>query len=104
MHSKTGLQRDHEVTAFVRDETKLLSLVERPVPPNLLVSSGDISKSAGIARVMVGHDVAINAASHVTDGENFAVLTCEDCDIPTRAFQNADIATQRVRFDLCLCR
>ena len=32
------LQRAHEVTPFVRDETKrneLLNLVDRPIPPNL---------------------------------------------------------------------
>jgi putative NADH-flavin reductase len=49
---RLALQRAHEVTAFVRDETKLLSLVDRPIPPNLHVSIGDISKSADIARVM----------------------------------------------------
>src|SRR5262245_41535263 len=64
---RLALQRAHEVTAFVRDETKLLSLVDRPIPPNLHVSIGDISKSADIARVMVGHDVAINAAGHMTE-------------------------------------
>jgi len=65
---RLALQRDHEVTAFVRDEAKLLSFVDRPIPPNLHVSIGDISKSADIARVMVGHDVAINAAGTVADG------------------------------------
>ena len=71
---RLALQRDHEVTAFVRDETKLLSLVDRPIPPNLHVSIGDISKSADIARVMVGHDVAINAAGTVTEGSTFTQL------------------------------
>src|SRR5215472_242692 len=42
---RLALQRDHEVTAFVRDETKLLSLVDRSIPPNLHVSIGDIAKS-----------------------------------------------------------
>ena len=75
---RLALQRAHEVTAFVRDETKLLSLVDRPIPPHLHVSIGDISKSADIARVMVGHDVAINAAGTlagtVTDGSAFTQL------------------------------
>ena len=71
---RLALQRAHEVTAFVRDETKLLSLVDRPIPPNLHVSIGDISKSADIARVMVGHDVAINAAGHVTEVSTFTQL------------------------------
>ena len=69
-----ALQRAHEVTAFVRDETKLLSLVDRPIQPNLHVSIGDIGKSADIARVMVGHDVAINAAGTVTDRSTFTQL------------------------------
>jgi uncharacterized protein len=38
------------------------------------VSIGDISKSADIARVMVGHDVAINAAGNVTEGSTFIQL------------------------------
>ena len=46
---RLALQRAHEVTAFVRDEAKLLSLVDKPIPPNLQVSIGDISKSADIA-------------------------------------------------------
>ena len=62
------------MTAFVRDETKLLSLVDTPIPPNLRVSIGDISKSADIVRVMVGHDVAINAAGQVTEGSTFTRL------------------------------
>ena len=39
---RLALQQAHEVTAFVRDETKLLSLVDRPIPSNLHVSIGDI--------------------------------------------------------------
>ena len=71
---RLALQRAHEVTAFVRDEKKLLSLVDRPIPPNLQVSVGDISKSADIARVIAGHDVAISAAGNVTEGSTFTQL------------------------------
>ena len=71
---RLALQRDHEVTAFVRDEAKLLSFVDKPIPSNLHVSVGDISKSADIAMVMVGHDVVINAAGHVTEGSTFTQL------------------------------
>lgn len=71
---RLALQRGHEVTAFVRVETKLLSAVEGPIPPNLRVCVGDISKSSDIAKVMVGHEVAINAAGHVTDGPTFTQL------------------------------
>jgi putative NADH-flavin reductase len=38
------------------------------------VSIGDISKSADIAKVMTGHDVAINAAGNVREGSNFIQL------------------------------
>src|SRR5262245_34957995 len=71
---RLALQRAHEVTALVRDETKLLSLVDRSIPPNLHVAVGDMSKSADLARVMVGHDVVINAAGNVTDGSTFTRL------------------------------
>ena len=71
---RLALQRAHEVTAFVRDETKLLSVVDRPIPPNLHVFIGDTGKSADIARVMVGHDVAINAAGNVREGSPFIQL------------------------------
>jgi putative NADH-flavin reductase len=71
---RLALQRGHEVTAFVRDEAKLLGFVDKPIPPNLHVSTGDISKSADIARIMVGHDVAINAAGQVTEGAAFTQL------------------------------
>jgi putative NADH-flavin reductase len=71
---RLALQRAHEVTAFVRDETKLFSFVDKPIPPNLHVSTGDISKSADIAGVMAGHDVAINAAGQVTEGAAFIQL------------------------------
>ena len=71
---RLALQRAHEVTALVRDETKLLSLVDRSIPPNLHVAVGDMSKSADLARVMVGHDVVINAAGNVTDGSTFIRL------------------------------
>ena len=71
---RLALQRAHEVTVLVRDETKLLSLVDRPIAPNLHVSIGDMSKSADLAGVMVGHDVVINAAGNVTDGSTFTGL------------------------------
>src|SRR5262249_1250076 len=69
---RLALQRAHEVTAFVRDDAKLLSLVDRPIPSNLHVAVGDISKSAGLAKVMAGND--INAAGNVTEGSTFTQL------------------------------
>jgi uncharacterized protein len=60
--------------SHVRDETKLLSLVDRPIAPNLHVARGDMNKSADLARVMVEHDVVINAAGNVADGPGFTRL------------------------------
>src|SRR5215467_7367682 len=65
---RLALQRAHEVTTFVRDETKLLNLVDRPIRPNLHVSISNINKSANITRMMTGHDVAINATDTMTKG------------------------------------
>jgi putative NADH-flavin reductase len=53
---RAALARAHEVTAMVRDEAKL------PSSPNLRVTRGIVDKSPDLARVMVGHDVVINAA------------------------------------------
>jgi putative NADH-flavin reductase len=71
---RLALQQGHDVTAFVRDETKLESVVDRPLPSSLHVLIGDISKSADVARVMVGHDVVINAAGLVREGSAFTQL------------------------------
>src|SRR5215831_72587 len=43
-------------TSFASYRSMLV--VDRPIPPNLHVFIGNTSKSADIARVMVGHDVA----------------------------------------------
>jgi putative NADH-flavin reductase len=71
---KRALLRAHEVTAFVRDEIKLRTVVDAPMPPNLHVAIGDISNSAELARRMVGHDVVINAAGHVAQTSSFTQL------------------------------
>src|SRR5262249_10159293 len=43
---------------MVRDEAKL------PSSPNLRVTRGIVDKSPDLARVMIGHDVVINAAGN----------------------------------------
>ena len=50
---RAALARGHEVTAMVRDETKL------PSSPNLRATRGIVDKSPDLARVMAGHDVVI---------------------------------------------
>jgi putative NADH-flavin reductase len=80
---KLALERQHEVTAFVRNEAQFLSLVGTPVPSNLRVSVGEISKSADIDRMMIGHDVVINAAGNVMNGSAFSQLVRTVIDATT---------------------
>jgi putative NADH-flavin reductase len=69
-----ALARGHEVTAFVRDRNKLLEILGRSLPESLHVIVGDIEESADMAHAMAGHDVVINAAGYVTQGERFTRL------------------------------
>jgi hypothetical protein len=62
------------VTAFVRDQNKLLNIVGRGTPQGLRVIVGDIGKPTELAAAMTGHDVVINAAGHVTEGDRFTGL------------------------------
>jgi uncharacterized protein len=71
---KFALERGHQVTAFVRDQNKLMEILGRSQPQSLHVIVGDIDKSAELAGAMVGHDAVINAAGYVTDGERFTRL------------------------------
>ena len=69
-----ALELGHPVTAFVRNQSKLLEILGRHIPKGLHVIAGDIDKSAKLAGAMVGHDVVINAAGHVTEGDRFTRL------------------------------
>ena len=69
-----ALERGHEVTAFVRDQNKLLNMMGRSMPQGLHVIAGDINKPTEMARAMAGHNVVINAAGHVTEGDRFTQL------------------------------
>ena len=69
-----ALQRGHQVTAFVRNQSKLAEILGPSLPQGLQVIVGDIDKSAELAGAMVGHDVVINAAGHVTEGDRFTRL------------------------------
>jgi putative NADH-flavin reductase len=68
---KLGLERGHEMTAFVRDQNKLK---DGSLPQGLHVIVGDIDKSAELADAMAGHDAVINAAGYVSQGESFTRL------------------------------
>jgi len=69
-----ALERNHEVTAFVRDQNKLLNMMGQSMPQGLHIIPGDINKPAEMATAMTGHDVVINAAGHVTEGDRFTQL------------------------------
>jgi putative NADH-flavin reductase len=69
-----ALERGHQVTAFVRDQNKLLEMLGRRPPEGLHVIAGDIDKPTELATAMIGHDVVINAAGHVTEGDRFTRL------------------------------
>ena len=74
---RAALARAHEVTAMVRDEAKL------PSSPNLRVTRGIVDKSPDLARVMVGHDVVINAAGNVAEASAFTKLVQTVIDATT---------------------
>ena len=69
-----ALERGHEVTAFVRDKPKLLSLIGARVPGPLQIVPGDIGNAAQTTAAMSGHDVVINAAGYVSQGQAFTGL------------------------------
>jgi putative NADH-flavin reductase len=69
-----ALERGHQVTAFVRNQNKLMEILGRSLPQDLRVVVGDIENSAELAAAMAGHDVVINAAGYVTEGDRFTRL------------------------------
>src|SRR5208283_2813724 len=71
---KYALERGHQVTAFVRDQNKLLEMLGRRLPEGLHVIAGDADRPTELATAMMGHDVVINAAGHVTEGDRFTQL------------------------------
>jgi putative NADH-flavin reductase len=71
---KSALERGQEVTAFVRDEKKLLGLLGGRLPQGLRVVAGNIDDSSDLGAAMRGHDVVINAAGHVTEADRFTGL------------------------------
>ncbi len=58
---KYALERGHQVTAFVRDQNKLLEILGRRLPEGLHVIAGNIDKPTELTTAMIGHDVVINA-------------------------------------------
>jgi hypothetical protein len=71
---RSAIERGHQVTAFVRDQNKLLEILGQRLPESLQVIGGKIDESVELAATMVGHDVVINAAGHVSEGDRFTRL------------------------------
>lgn len=69
-----ALERGHQVTAFVRDQGKLAGILGSSRPQGLQVVVGDADRSPELAEEMAGHDVVINAAGYVTEGDRFTRL------------------------------
>lgn len=69
-----ALDRGHELTAFVRDQYKLLNITGRSSAQGLRIIAGEIDIPAKLADAMAGHDAVINAAGHVTEGKRFTQL------------------------------
>lgn len=69
-----AVREGHTVTAFVRDEEKLKSmLVSRNLPlPDIV--AGDVFDEARIQQACHDQDAVINVAGHVSDGKRFVQL------------------------------
>ena len=80
-----ALERGHQVTAFVRNQNKLVEIFEGTLPHSLHVIVGDIDDSAKLAGAMTGHDVVINAAGYVTEGATFTRLVQTAIDAASAA-------------------
>ncbi len=69
---RQALAAGHDVTAFVRNPSKLPVDIRQEVS----VQEGDLSKVAlaDLARLIEGHDALIYCAGHVSDGQTFVSL------------------------------
>ncbi len=79
-----ALDRGHEVTALVRDKSKLLRLIGS-VPAPLQIVPGDLGNASQTIAAMTGHDVVINAAGYVTEGATFTRLVQTAIDAASTA-------------------
>ena len=71
---RMALDRNHQVTAFVRDREKLVLKLGGIASNGLNITIGAIDDSRALAAGMSGHDAVINAAGNVKDGPSFTQL------------------------------
>ena len=71
---KLALQADHEVTLYIRDNSKLQKQSGGEACPECRVIVGDVFDRAALVEACRDQDVVINAAGNVSDGEQFETL------------------------------
>jgi putative NADH-flavin reductase len=69
-----GLANGHGLTVLVRDRARFADRWRSPEPWPFEVVEGDAADRNVLRHVIAGHDVLVNAAGNVTDGERFAAL------------------------------
>jgi putative NADH-flavin reductase len=69
-----GLAHGHELTAFVRSESRFLDAWGGGDTPLLKIVEEDVARPRDLAGAIVGHDALVNAAGTVTDEESFSAL------------------------------
>ena len=73
---KELVDRGHQVTAIARDVSKV------PALPGVTPKAGDVNDSAGLKRLIAGHDAVISAVQFVpTDSEPF-IATVRESGVP----------------------
>lgn len=69
-----GIAHGHEVTAFVRSANSLTAQIGARSATAIRVMEGDVLDGRSLALAVRGHDIAINAAGNVFDGDAFTAL------------------------------
>lgn len=77
---KLASRRGHEVTAVVRSATKLSA-----ADPAIIVRELDFSRHEHMVEAMAGHDVVINAAGYISQGDAFIRLFAQIVDAAEEA-------------------
>ena len=63
---RMGLAAGHDVTAFVRNESKFKDQLAMANPKGLTIRTGDVTDEIALAAAMSGQNAVINAAGNAT--------------------------------------
>lgn len=69
-----GMERGHQVTAYVRNLDKLRTQYNGEIPAGLTAIEGDVLDPITLRAAMHGQDVVINAAGYLYQGESYVPL------------------------------